>query len=89
MQAAAGVTASIGVLLLLFAFALNLAGRLERRSLTYQVMNVVGAGLSCIAAILIAFWPFVVLEGCWAAAATVAVVTHLVARPAREPKQIP
>jgi hypothetical protein len=70
----AGVAASIGVFLLLLAFALNLAGKLERRSLTYQSLNIVGAALSCLAAVLISFWPFVVLEGCWALVACVAVI---------------
>ncbi len=73
----AGIAASIGVFLLLLGFALNLAGRLERRSLVYQVLNVVGAGLSCFAAILISFWPFVVLEGCWVIVAGAAIANGL------------
>jgi hypothetical protein len=79
----AGFTATAGVLLLLLAFALNLGGRVERRSVAYQSMNVVGAGLSCYAAVLIAFWPFVVLEGCWAVVAAAAVVIQL--RPREHP----
>ena len=71
---AAGVIAAAGVLLLLLAFALNSAGRLHRRSAAYQLMNLVGAALSGYAAVLISFWPFVVLEGCWAAVAAVAFV---------------
>ena len=73
----AAVTASIGVFLLLLAFALNLAGKVERRSLSYQSLNVVGAALSCYAAVLIAFWPFVVLEGCWVIVAGVAMANRL------------
>ena len=57
---------SVGVGLLLLAFALNLAGRMERQSRTYQVMNALGASLACAAAALIGFYPFVVLEGTWA-----------------------
>jgi hypothetical protein len=76
----AGVAASIGVFLLLVAFALNLTGRLERRSLAYQSLNIVGAALSCVAAVLISFWPFVVLEGCWVIVAGVAMANRLRAR---------
>jgi hypothetical protein len=76
----AGVTASIGVLLLLLAFALNLMGRLERSSLAYQALNVIGAALSCYAAFLISFWPFVVLEGCWVVVAGIALANNLRSR---------
>ena len=57
---------SAGVGLLLLAFALNLVGRLARRSRVYQGLNAVGAALACAAAALIGFYPFVVLEGTWA-----------------------
>ena len=83
----AAVTASIGVFLLLLAFALNLAGKVERRSLTYQSLNVVGAALSCYAAVLIAFWPFVVLEGCWVIVAGVAMANRVRIRSRRIPEQ--
>ena len=84
----AGVAATAGVSLLLLAFSLNLAGRLERRSLAYQSMNVVGAGLSCYAAVLIAFWPFVALEGCWAAVAAVSVVARALAKRKPDANQV-
>ncbi len=84
----AGLFATAGVLLLLLAFGLNLAGRLERRSLAYQSMNVLGAALSCYAAVLITFWPFVVLEGCWAAVAAFALVSRLVLKPKTESEPI-
>lgn len=65
---------STGVTLLLAAFFLNLFGFLNRRSRSYQTMNVVGAGLSCYASYLIGFLPFVVLEGTWSVAALVALL---------------
>ena len=68
---------SLGVALLLLAFALNLAGRLDRRSRLYQALNGVGAGLACYASWLIGFFPFVILEGVWALVAVAAL-----ARPA-------
>ncbi len=80
MMPLAAVAASVGVFLLLLAFALNLMGRLERSSLTYESLNVVGAALSCFAAVLISFWPFVVLEGCWVVVAGVAMADTLRSR---------
>lgn len=56
---------TLGVTLLLIAFALNLANKLAATSATYLVLNVVGAGLACISSYMIHFWPFVVLEGVW------------------------
>ena len=59
---------------------MNLTGRLERGSLAYQSLNVIGAALSCYAAFLISFWPFVVLEGCWVVVAGVAMANNLRSR---------
>ena len=63
---------SLGVGLLLLAFALNLFGRLARRSTAYKALNAIGAGMACAAAALIGFYPFVVLEGTWALVSLVA-----------------
>ncbi len=56
---------SIGVALLLPAFALNLFGWTERSSASYQALNALGAGLAASASYLIGFVPIVVLEGIW------------------------
>lgn len=56
---------SVGVSLLLIAFTLNLLKKLETNSSVYLVLNIVGAGLACLSSYLIAFWPFVILEGVW------------------------
>ena len=65
---------SVGVFLLLLAFALNLAGRIEHTARSYQALNTVGAGLAAVASYSIGFWPFVVLEGTWMTVALVALV---------------
>lgn len=65
---------SLGVALLLIAFACNSAGLLDRRSRSYQLLNAVGAGLAGYAAWLIDFVPFVVLEGTWALVALFALI---------------
>ena len=71
---------SLGVFLLLLAFALNLAGRIERTARTYHAMNAVGAALAAFASWWIGFWSFVVLEGTWAGVATLALVRGGVGR---------
>ena len=66
---------AIGVAVLLFAFMLNLSGRLEAGARPYQALNFLGAGLACAAAALIPFLPFVILEGTWSLVALAALVT--------------
>ncbi|HQQ98779.1 MAG TPA: hypothetical protein PLX35_16020 [Cyclobacteriaceae bacterium] len=69
-------TGAIGVTLLLVAYLLNLRNIITRESLTYLMLNVVGAGLACAASILLAYWPFIILEGCWTAVSLVALVSR-------------
>ena len=61
----ADIVGSIGVTMLLAAFALNAFGRLRSDSRWYGALNVVGAGLAGVASALIGYVPFVVLEGTW------------------------
>jgi hypothetical protein len=56
---------AIGVTLLLVAFFLNLVGRIPKEGAAYLLLNVVGAGLACLASVLLRYWPFIILEGCW------------------------
>ena len=60
------IVGTIGVTVLLVAFFLHLFGFLAQGRL-YILLNIIGAGLSCYASVLIRYWPFVVLEGCWLA----------------------
>ncbi|MCC6838399.1 MAG: hypothetical protein IT234_07670 [Bacteroidia bacterium] len=55
----------IGVCILLIAFFLNLTGKMDKDSLVYIVLNIVGAGIACLASILINYMPFIILEGTW------------------------
>ena len=56
---------SVGVTILLLAFFLNLLGRLRSDSLVYLLLNCLGAGIACFASVLLHYWPFIILEGCW------------------------
>lgn len=69
---AADWVGSIGVGMLLLAFVLNLARRLDAGTLAYRGLNLAGAAMACWASVLIDYPPFVVLEGVWALAALAA-----------------
>ncbi len=66
---ASDLLASIGVIILLIGFLLNLYKKLPAQSKTYGFLNLAGAGICCFASYLIRFYPFVVLEGVWASVA--------------------
>jgi hypothetical protein len=63
-MAYSSIVGTVGVALLLAAFFLHLFGFLSQGKV-YILLNIIGAGLSCYASVLIRYWPFVVLEGCW------------------------
>jgi len=54
-----------GVSLLLLAFLLILSKIIQVESVSYTLLNMVGAALCGVSAYLISFYPFVVLEGVW------------------------
>ena len=55
----------LGVFQILLAYALNVAGKISNTSLTFILLNLVGAAMACIASILIEYWPFIILEAIW------------------------
>ena len=65
------ILATIGVIILLVAFGLNLYKKLPAHSKIYGTMNFVGAGICSYSSYLIHFYPFIVLEGVWAFVALV------------------
>jgi hypothetical protein len=65
------IIASVGVIILLIAFLLNLYKKLPSESRTYSLLNLIGAGICCFASWMVRFYPFVILEGVWAFVALV------------------
>jgi len=55
----------IGVSILLLGFLLNLLKKISQDSHAYVLLNMIGAGLACVASILIEYVPFIILEGAW------------------------
>jgi hypothetical protein len=68
------IIASIGVIILLVAFVLNLSNKLSAKSRVYMLLNLIGAGTCCYASYMVSFYPFVVLEGVWGAVALVSLL---------------
>jgi len=55
----------IGVSILLLAFLLSLSKKISQDSHPYILLNIMGAGLACIASVLIDYIPFIILESAW------------------------
>jgi hypothetical protein len=72
MMDSATLIGSFGVTLLLVAFLLNVLRVMSAEGYAYTALNFVGAALACYSSWLIAFMPFVVLEGVWALVAAFA-----------------
>lgn len=67
----------IGISLILIAYFLNVIGKLENKNLIFILLNLGGAGMACLAAILLKFLPFVILEGAWAIVSLVALLKYI------------
>jgi membrane-bound ClpP family serine protease len=66
---------TLGVTILLLAFALNLAKKVTPTSTFYLLMNIIGAALAGISSYMISFWPFVILEAVWTVASLWALIS--------------
>lgn len=59
------ITGFTGVAILLLAYLLNLIKINDYKKRIYLTMNFVGAGLACLASVMIDYKPFIILEGTW------------------------
>tara|TARA_R110002049_G_scaffold308052_1_gene510733 strand:+ start:1100 stop:1339 length:240 start_codon:yes stop_codon:yes gene_type:complete len=67
----------IGVFLILLAYILNVTGKLQSSSLSFILLNLFGAGLACLASVLMEYLPFIILEGVWAIVSLIALIKKL------------
>jgi hypothetical protein len=71
-----------GALTILVAFAAAQAGRLQQRTITYQVLNLIGSGVLATIAAVHASWGFLLLEGSWAVISLLGLISLGRRRPA-------
>ena len=69
---------AIGVSILLLAYFLNLRHILKQDSAAYLLLNLAGAGIACFASVLLKYWPFIILEGCWTLVSAVGLVGQII-----------
>lgn len=71
------IIGSIGVIMMLSAFILNIADKLDNNDLFYITLNLFGGALACIASCMISYEPFIILEGTWSVASAWALYSNL------------
>jgi uncharacterized protein with PQ loop repeat len=72
------IMGSLGVAILLLAFLLNMLKIIKTESLSYLLLNFIGAGIACFASWLIPYFPFVILEGVWATVSLISLVRFFI-----------
>ncbi|MCF7832172.1 MAG: hypothetical protein K9N05_01175 [Candidatus Marinimicrobia bacterium] len=66
----------IGVFQILLAYILSILGKLEKRDLSFILLNLIGAGMACTASILMKYLPFIILEGVWTLVSFIALLRY-------------
>ncbi|MEI7508270.1 MAG: hypothetical protein WCJ62_02265 [Flavobacterium sp.] len=56
---------TLGVGLILLAYFLNMCSLIKKDGTLYFSINILGSGIACLAAVLIHFMPFILLEAAW------------------------
>lgn len=54
-----------GVVQILLAYFLNVIGKIKSNHLLFILLNLIGAGMACLASILLNYVPFILLEAVW------------------------
>lgn len=67
----------IGVSQILLAYILNINGKLDKDGLTFILLNLIGAGMACLASILMDYMPFIILEGFWTIASLISLIRYI------------
>ena len=68
----------VGVSVLLVAYFLNLRDIITKNSLTYLILNFIGASLACFASILLKYLPFIILEGAWTLVSALGIFAYFI-----------
>ena len=68
---------TLGVGLVLIAYFLNIFSFIKKDGILFFNLNIIGGAISCYAATLIEFWPFIILEGIWTFVSIVGLVNTI------------
>ena len=67
----------IGVFQILLSFILNITGKIKTGDLSFILLNLIGAGMACLASILMKYLPFIILEGVWTLVSLISLVKYI------------
>jgi hypothetical protein len=68
---------TIGVGLILLAYFLNMFSLIKKDGTIYFIINILGAGIACLAAVLIHFMPFILLEAAWVVVSIIGLLSNI------------
>ena len=68
---------TLGVFQILLAYFLNITGKVSIKHLSFILLNLVGAGMACLASIFLNYWPFIILEGIWILVSIISLLKHI------------
>jgi len=66
----------IGVFQILLAYFLNVTNKIKNTDLSFKLLNLIGAGLACVASILLKYLPFITLEDIWTIVSFALLIKH-------------
>ena len=66
----------IGVFFILLAYIFNVFEKLKQNSLTFILLNLIGASLACLASVLMDYIPFIILEGVWVLVSLISLIKY-------------
>lgn len=65
-----------GVTILLIAYFLNLANKINKDGFIYIILNLAGAAIACMASIRLHYIPFIILEAAWTIVSVFALINY-------------
>ncbi len=67
----------IGVFQILLAYFLNVFGKISTKDLSFILLNIFGAGMACLASIMMNYIPFIILEGAWTLISVLSLIKYI------------